>query len=357
MIKKNISLIVLTVFIFCLTTVSSSAASNIEQSSYNNTSAVHYDFLEKTNSSQSKLNSQTSLASATSISSDIGGTLLLDYVGDINPISDSIYTSIVYLPATQVVFLQNAIHSETICDYISSEFIDKGISIITHSVAILIASHLGITPTIVEGIIGTSIIFTYWCLSNIEKWDLSNAISESTTGKIKIVSFYNINSFSSTPYMEFDIFEAWNTSDIEIPEDYDYVWLEGIYADTIGDPNCTHTYSNFSSQNSVEHASACVYCGNVEIFEHNYQTGASVNVSYHKTICVDCGHSKNERHLCVWEPQDSYVHIGECSLCGFLKTGFHSENYNQILGICSTCGFKGAIALRSIHTKTTYVRE
>ncbi len=357
MIKKIISSAILMITVFYLTATTASAVTNVERASYHDTSVFYSEISKETDISQSSLVSQEYSTSVASISSDRGGTLLLDYVGEINPISDSIYTSIIYLPATQVVFLQNAAHSETICDYIVSEFMDKGVSIITHSAALLIASHLGIASAIVEEIIGTSIKFTYWCLTNIEKWDLSSAVSESTTGKIKIVSFYNINSFSSTPYMEFDTFEAWNSSDVEIPENYDYVWLEGVYADTVGDSNCAHTYSSFTSQNSVEHASACINCGNVEKFNHNYQTGASVNMLYHKITCTDCGYFKNERHLCTWKSQDSYVHIGVCRLCDFTKTGYHSENYNQTLGICNTCGFKGAIALRSIFAKTTYVRE
>ncbi|MBQ7344058.1 MAG: hypothetical protein IJW53_04760 [Clostridia bacterium] len=295
--------------------------------------------------------------STTTISSSSGGTLFLDYTGELSNISNIIYTRVIYLPAEQVVFLQHAINSGNALDDTISYLMGIGTRLITDSITKEIAKLLGISSTITSVLTDLSIGYVVYCLNNLEEWDLTDAIENSTTGKIKIVYYYYTNSISYPYYMEYEVFEPWNSSNIDIPEDYDYIWLNGSFVYEYGDPDCTHSYINFTSQNSTTHASACEKCDNVEVFTHNFQTSASINLLYHEVVCTDCGYSKNERHLCSWQSQDAYSHIGLCSLCGFTKTGYHSDNYNEILGICNTCGYKGAVSLRSIFSKSPYVRE
>ena len=57
-------------------------------------------------------------ATATSFYSSTGGTLELDYTGSFSIFSNVIYTKVVYLPAQQVVYYQNAMYSEDFLDYI-----------------------------------------------------------------------------------------------------------------------------------------------------------------------------------------------------------------------------------------------
>ncbi len=69
-------------------------------------------------------------SAATSFYTSTGGTLKLDYTGSLSIFSNVIYTKVVYLPAKQVVYYQNAMNSEGFLDYIISEFVDEGISVI-----------------------------------------------------------------------------------------------------------------------------------------------------------------------------------------------------------------------------------
>lgn len=387
MFKKLISLFTFLTFIFLLTVITASASFD-STDIFDNSPYMHNEHAEVTKtpvSSQKRdvksnfdvaiednfnednslffegetYTDELSMASTytTTIYSSSGGTLFLDYTGELSNISNIIYTRVIYLPAEQVVFLQHAINSGNALDDTISYLMGIGAGLITDSIATHVASYLGVSTTITSVLIDLSIGYVIYCLNNLEKWDLSDAIENSTTGKIKIVYYYYTNSTSYPYYMEYEVFEPWNSSNIDIPEDYDYIWLSGSFVYEYGDPDCTHSYINFTSQNSTTHASACEKCDNVEVFTHNFQTSASINLLYHEVVCTDCGYSKNERHLCSWQSQDAYSHIGLCSLCGFTKTGYHSDNYNEILGICNTCGYKGAVSLRSIFSKSPYVRE
>ena len=167
-------------------------------------------------------------ATATSFYSSTGGTLELDYTGSFSIFSNVIYTKVVYLPAQQVVYYQNAMYSEDFLDYIISEFVDEGISIITSAVAAKIAAYLGVSTSSVSWLIGGTIGITVWFLQNLDKWDLSDAIDNSTTGKVKL-EFYYLQSSFEPYYQEFENFEPWNSSYVDVPEDYDYTWSSGVY--------------------------------------------------------------------------------------------------------------------------------
>lgn len=167
-------------------------------------------------------------ATSTSFYSSSGGTLELDYTGALSAISNVIYTKVVYLPAQQVVYYQNAMNKEGFLDYLISNFVDEGISVISAAVAKEIAVYLGMSSTALNWLIGGSIGVSVWILQNLDKWDLSDAIDNSTTGKVKL-EFYYLTSAFPPYYQSFKNFEPWNSSYIDVPEDYDYTWHSGVY--------------------------------------------------------------------------------------------------------------------------------
>ena len=167
-------------------------------------------------------------ASATSFYTSSGGTLYLDYTGTLNIFSNVIYTKVVYLPAQQVVYYQNAMNKEGFLNYIIDEFLDEGISVISTAVARKIAAYLGVSASSLSWLVGGSIGVTVWILQNLDKWDLSDAIDNSTTGKVKL-EFYYLQSAFAPYYQEFKNFEPWNNSYVTVPDNYSYTWSSGVY--------------------------------------------------------------------------------------------------------------------------------
>lgn len=119
-------------------------------------------------------------------------------------------------------------NEEGFLDYIIDTFVDEGVSIISASVAKKIATYLGVSSSSISWLVGTSIGVTVWILSNLDKWDMEDAIDNSTTGKLKLEYFY-MTSISFPYYQEFENFEPWNSSYVDVPKDYDYTWHSGVF--------------------------------------------------------------------------------------------------------------------------------
>ena len=109
-----------------------------------------------------------------------------------------------------------------------SEFVDEGISVISTAVAKKIATYLGMSSSALTWLVGGTIGVSVWILQNLDKWDLSDAIDNSTTGKVKLEFYYLVSSFEPY-YQEFKNFEAWNNSYVDVPDNYDYTWSAGVY--------------------------------------------------------------------------------------------------------------------------------
>ena len=77
----------------------------------------------------------TPLAAAKTITSYSGGTLTLDYTGSLSPISNVIFTKVIYMGNKQVEFYQKGMNSPTFVTFLVDELIGKGVSVITKSVA------------------------------------------------------------------------------------------------------------------------------------------------------------------------------------------------------------------------------
>ncbi len=170
----------------------------------------------------------TPLAASISFSSTIGGTLNLDYVGDLSPISNVIYTKVVYMDNAQVEFYQRGMNDPNFVTFILDELIGKGVSVITDSVAAEIAAALGISSSAASWLVGTSIAGVLFVCQNLETWDLNDAIDNSSNGKVKLEYFYS-TSASFPYYQEYENFEPWDTNRVDVPEDYEYDWQSGVY--------------------------------------------------------------------------------------------------------------------------------
>jgi hypothetical protein len=166
----------------------------------------------------------TPMAASTSIWTSLGGTLELDYTGTLNPFSNVIYTKVVYLPAEQVVYYQSALKDVGFLDWLEGE----GISLVTTAAAAKICTYLGITSGGLSWLVGASIGLTFYILQNMEAMDLEAAVNDSTNGKVKLEYFYS-TSMSFPYYMEYENFEAWNSSYVDVPDNYDYTWNAGTF--------------------------------------------------------------------------------------------------------------------------------
>lgn len=171
---------------------------------------------------------KTSLAAATSIYAPNGGTMELDYTGDLSPISNVIYTKVIYMPAEQVVFYLRGMNDPGFIDWFTDYVTDEGLSVITTVAAREIARMLGVTINSVSWLVGLAAGGIVYVLTNLETWDINDAIDRSDNGKLKLEYFYS-TSIMYPYYMEHENFEPWNSSYADVPEDYDYTWNPGEF--------------------------------------------------------------------------------------------------------------------------------
>ena len=165
-------------------------------------------------------------------------------------------------------------------------------------------------------LVGQSLGLTVWMLQNLDKWEFSDAFNQSTTGKLKLEFFY-LQSTIDSNYVEIENFEPWNNSLVEVPEDYDYTWYADVYDFDGTYVPCEHTYGSWASINEDEHSRVCNNCGHIETISHSYR----------------------------WTSMNTYLHRGICSACGEIKEESHAKNYDELIGLCKTCGYKGSISI------------
>ena len=170
----------------------------------------------------------TPLAARSSFTSTTGGTLTLNYTGKLSPISNVIYTKVIYMSNKQVEFYQKGMNSPTFITFLKDQLIGQGVSVITKSVAAKIAVALALPESAVSFLIGTSVSATLFVFQNLETWDLNDAIDRSSNGKVKLEYFYSTN-IVFPYYQEHENFEPWDNNRIEVPADYDHNWQSGVY--------------------------------------------------------------------------------------------------------------------------------
>lgn len=290
-------------------------------------------------------NDQSSLLStaATSFYAPSGGTLRLDYIGQYNVLSQTVYTKVVYLSPYQTTFFLKAFLSEntdTFIDYLKDQVVDE----ITEDMIDTICNILTIVEKdIAWQIVGFSIDTMIWMLDNLSAWDLDDAVERSTTGKIKI-EYYYITQITFPYYQSIENFEPWNSDMIEVPEDYNYEWEANVYDCEYPLPVCEHTYGPWVSKNNNCHVKTCTKCY-FEIATMHTGEYTSIDSNTHRLECTECDDIITTTHSYKWISLNSSQHKGTCSDCGQTKTELHSKNYDETIGKCLTCGYKGAIMI------------
>lgn len=171
-----------------------------------------------------KIVDNTLMSSGKSFYTSSGGTLNLEYTGKLSPISNVIFTKVIYFTPEQTTFYLNAMSKPGFINWAK----DEGISVVTGVAAAKIAKYLGVTSSVTSWLIGLPISLTFYILQNLESWDLSDAIDRSNTGKVKLEYFYS-TSISWPYYMNHENFEPWNSSYVDVPENYSYTWLKDEY--------------------------------------------------------------------------------------------------------------------------------
>ena len=159
-----------------------------------------------------------------SIWSEKGGTVYLDYTGNVNPMTNVIYTKVVYFSKDQVSTYQRAMNNPGFIEFIN----ELGVSIVTEKAAEAIAIYLGLSMSKVRWLIGFSVGLFVYFIKNIKIIDFNDAYDRSTTGKLKLEFFYS-TSMVFPYYMNHENFEPWNSNYIDIPQNYDFDWDPGVY--------------------------------------------------------------------------------------------------------------------------------
>lgn len=300
---------------------------------------------------------QKAVSTQYSFPSLVGGTLLLDYVGDINVLSQNTYTKVVYLNREQTLFFESVYYSDKsddLLDYLREE----GITFITTATIKKIASLIGITLDSCYGIVGFYASTLVFVLENIEKWDFEAALRQSTTKKLKVeyIEYYNSTTFPH--YLSIRNFAPWDDGLIVVPKDHDYNWQANVFAMEELSDLCNHQYGAWTSASSSQHVKICQKCGQDVFLSHNYGSECvSTSALQHSKTCVDCGYVLVSPHLFSWTSLNAYNHSGVCSVCKYSKTETHSLSYDQVSGKCKKCGYSGPIQLNSIFTDAMFMRE
>ncbi len=259
----------------------------------------------KTSVPQAVLTNTTTESTITFPSSN-GGTLVLDYTGEYSLLSNTIRTKTIYYTAQEVVFLQHALYSDGFADFLLGLGVTYGAGKITDVIAAEIASYLNLPYAHVLTWIGVSIDILISVLELLEKVDFDMAVEESTTGKLMLEFYYTQSAFE--PYfIAIENYSPWNDDIIEVPEDYDYMWYEGVF--DYESQVCTHNYTSFESVGGGLHKKTCSLCNGTIVDICDYSISL-YNHQKHKLTCDCCGYTTYELH--EWN-----VGGNRCLVCGF----------------------------------------
>lgn len=269
---------------------------------------------ENNENSQASLNSIVVPNVESTFSHDSGGTLYLTYIGEPDLVANVFYNQITYFSQQQVSILQEICYSPSAISWLESLPGD----VFTEAIITTLASYIATQNAPLSFLLGFSISKFLDFISKLEQFLLSDAVANSTTGKVKFISMYAMSSFGYFEYIH--IFQPWNDSNIEIFSDYKYSWLPNVYHYNSGFTfDCTHDFSSYVDAGPFYHTRWCKKCNHIEENIHQYGTWFSISGSKHQTNCVTCNHA---------------------------KTGYHKDSYDLILGKCTLCGHVGMIQLK-----------
>ena len=299
-------------------------------------------------SMQSKIKEKLNLAAiaSTSFPSSAGGTLYLDYQGSTNPFEDVIMTKVVYLNRPRVEFLEYYYYSDKSSEVES--FLDsQAQGIITSEIAEQICNILECSSDLSTFIVGFSVDALFTFLDNLDNWDFSHALSNSMTGKLKVIYQYQYEIEWDTldaVYLQYNNYEPWDDGMVTVPSDYYYVWNSGIY--DMGEivEFCEHQFQNWVIEDSDFHVLICSKCLFKVFEEHTLVMSLELtDETYHYMKCNDCNYTSAVPHIIRWNALDSYQHKGTCTICNHTKTESHASSYDNLKGRCRKCGYTGPI--------------
>ena len=137
----------------------------------------------------------------------------MDYTGDRSPVSNVIYSKVVYLGKEQVTACDDILNRSGAVEDVIDFAISTGVNIVTDK----ILTKLGIP-----------LEFFIFVMDNVDRWDFNDAYEQSTTGKLKL-EFFTLTSVAPPYYQNIENFEPWNDNAVIIPDDYDYEWVSDTY--------------------------------------------------------------------------------------------------------------------------------
>ena len=171
---------------------------------------------------------ETSLARKKSIFSLSGGTLYLDYTGDRSPVSNVIYSKVVYLGKEQVTACDDILNRSGAVEDVIDFAISTGVNIVTDKILTKLAAAMEVSAESIAWMIGIPLEFFIFVMDNVDRWDFNDAYEQSTTGKLKL-EFFTLTSVAPPYYQNIENFEPWNDNAVIIPDDYDYEWVSDTY--------------------------------------------------------------------------------------------------------------------------------
>lgn len=317
---------------------------------------LNYSITLDTSKEDKKIQS-TASSTSHSFYAPLGGTLVLDYIGETNPLGQVIFTKVVYLNNEYTLLLQSAFSSNK-TEEIIEFLVDQGASAVTETIVKKIADILNKSHLDFVGLIGFSIEVMIFVLSNLAKWDFETAIEESTTGRVKVEFFYSVNP-APPYYLSVRNFEPWNDTYVTVPANYEYSWESNCFALNELSDSCQHQYGDFSYGDANNHIKMCKKCGYIVPLPHEYADElVSADVNKHGKKCTYCGYvSPTGLHRFTWTSLGASQHSGFCSVCEYTRIEKHSSSYDQVAGRCKTCGYSGPIQLNSKFSTDMTLRE
>ncbi len=191
-----------------------------------------------------------------------------------------------------------------ITDFIEAIVGGSAIEYMTQNHVKQIAQEYNIPEKNLQPFVGMAITALIFFLESLDNWDIHNAVNASTTGKVKLVSYYIITLNGSAIFQDF---KPWNSSYIDVPATHSFTWHEGEY--DIDDIVCEHNFNSYTSNNTGSHLKHCSLCTTSVIDTCQY-------------ICSNYSRTK---------------HKARCRYCQY----FFYENHSWNIGgnICLSCGF------------------
>ena len=265
------------------------------------------------------------------------------------------YTKIIYYSPLESMVLLAASQSVDIEDFIIDQCIAFGTGVITDAIAKSIATYLGVSSAGVGFLVGLSVEFIIFMLDNMNAWEIENAINASDNSCVMSKTYIHLNLISAT-YTTVNCYEPWNDYEIEIPAYHDYAWVSGNFNCGTFENDCIHSYNPVIPAGADYHIKVCSICSHVEKTNHTLSNVLSSNEEGHVLGCVGCSYTTEKSHLCNWTPINAYQHKGVCTICSYVKTGIHSNNFDQLNGMCKTCGYTG-VGMLTIDPTIRFCRE